>query len=64
MATSDKPAQAPLVSCEVCLKEVPIAEATVPEASDYFAYFCGLECYEKWKSEGGAPKGPPEKPGS
>ena len=63
MATSDKPAQATLVSCEVCLKEVPIAEATVPEASDYFVYFCGLECYEKWKSEGGIPKGQPGKPG-
>jgi len=64
MATSDKPVEATLVSCEVCLREVPIAEATVPEASDYFVYFCGLECYEKWKSEGGTPKAPSEKAGS
>lgn len=64
MATSDKLAQAPLVSCEVCLKEVPIAEATVPEASDYFVYFCGLECYEKWKSEGGIREAQSEKLGS
>ena len=64
MATPDKPAEATLVSCEVCLKEVPIAEATVPEASDYFVFFCGLECYEKWKSEGGVPKGQSDKPGS
>ena len=63
MATSDKPVDATLVSCEVCLREVPIAEATVPEASDYFVYFCGLECYEKWKSEGGIPKAQSEKPG-
>lgn len=63
MATSDKPAEATLVSCEVCLKAVPIAEATVPEATDYFVYFCGLDCYEKWKSEGGISTGPPEKAG-
>lgn len=62
MAIVDNLAQASLVSCEVCLKEVPLAEATVPEACDYFVYFCGLECYEKWKSEGGVAKGAPETP--
>jgi hypothetical protein len=52
MATLEKPIEVDLVSCEVCLKEVPIAEAAIAEATDYFAYFCGLECYEKWKSRG------------
>lgn len=51
MATTDKPAQATLVSCEVCLKQVPASEATVSEATDYFVHFCGLECYEKWKHQ-------------
>ena len=37
-----------LVSCEICLKEVPQSEASVPEAADYVTYFCGLECYELW----------------
>lgn len=37
------------VACEVCLREVPRSEAIVPEAADYVAYFCGLECYEKWR---------------
>lgn len=64
MATSDKPAEVTRVSCEVCLKEVPITEATIAEATDYFAYFCGLECYEKWKTQGGKKKAPGEKPGS
>jgi Domain of unknown function (DUF3330) len=64
MVTSDKPAKADLVSCEVCLKEVHIAEAMVPEASDYFVHFCGLECYEKWKRQGEKPKGQVEKGGS
>lgn len=64
MATSDKPVEPILVMCEVCLKEVPIAEATVPEASDYFVYFCGLECYQKWKTQGEEPKAPVANPGA
>ena len=40
------------VACEMCLREVPKSEATVPEATDYVAYFCGLECYERWKNQG------------
>ena len=38
------------VACEICLKEIPRSEAEVEEASDYVAYFCGLDCFEKWKS--------------
>ena len=52
MTTHDKPIEPESVKCEVCLKEVPVSEATVPEASDYFVHFCGLECYEKWKEQG------------
>lgn len=63
MATSDKPVETTLVSCEVCLKQVPQSEATVPEAVDYFVHFCGLECYEKWKNQGREPKKQIEKPG-
>ena len=64
MATCDKPAEIARVSCEVCLKEVPLDEATVAEAADYFAYFCGLDCYAKWKDQGGKPKEPVEDSGS
>lgn len=49
MATKDNPAETERVACDVCLKEVPITEAVVPEATDYVAHFCGLECYEKWR---------------
>lgn len=63
MATSDKPVEPALVPCAVCLKEVPVAEALVPEASDYFVHFCGLECYAKWKSQGEKPTPPVGKPG-
>lgn len=40
-----------LVSCEVCLKEVPRSEAAVPEATDYVVYFCGPACYQQWKAQ-------------
>jgi hypothetical protein len=40
-----------LVSCAVCLKEVPRSESTVPEATDYVVYFCGLACYQQWQAQ-------------
>lgn len=43
------------VACEVCLKEVPASEATVPEATDYVVYFCGLDCYQRWVKQRQAP---------
>ncbi|MCU0813788.1 MAG: DUF3330 domain-containing protein [Burkholderiaceae bacterium] len=51
------------VACEVCLKEVPKSEATVAEAADYVAYFCGLDCYQTWQAQaratGDVPKASP-----
>lgn len=37
-----------IVECSVCLNEVPISEARSAEATDYVAYFCGLDCYQQW----------------
>lgn len=62
MTTNDKPVTVAQVTCEICLKEVPITEAVVPEATDYVVHFCGLGCYEKWKNQGAkidAPIDPP-----
>ena len=39
-----------LVECEICLKEIPASEARNEEASDYVLHFCGLECFDKWRS--------------
>jgi len=39
------------VSCEICLKEIPKSEAAMAEAREYVAYFCGLECYQKWMDQ-------------
>ena len=65
MTTNDKPepVQVEQVACEICLKEVPLSEATVPEATDYVAYFCGLECYDKWKHQQAKTDEPVKKPG-
>lgn len=51
MAEREKPVDLLRVPCEVCLKEVPKSEAEMAEARDYVAYFCGLECYDKWRRE-------------
>jgi hypothetical protein len=55
MTIKNKPIDVERVACEVCMKEVPKSEATVPEAADYVAYFCGLRCYEKWKNQSANP---------
>jgi len=39
------------VSCTICHKEIPLTEAVIPEAADYMAHFCGLECYDQWKKK-------------
>jgi len=38
-----------LVECEVCLKEIPASEAQSDEVNDYVLYFCGLECFDRWR---------------
>jgi hypothetical protein len=64
MATTDKPNDATLVSCEMCLKQVPVSGAIVSEAADYFVHFCGLECFERWKSQRAVPESQKEEPSS
>jgi uncharacterized protein DUF3330 len=45
---STLPDEDQLISCEICLKSIPLSESGVSEAEEYFAYFCGLECYDLW----------------
>ena len=37
-----------MVSCDICMKEIPRSEGKSIEAQDYVMNFCGLDCYEKW----------------
>jgi hypothetical protein len=39
------------VSCSVCLKEIPLSAALMPEGGDYIGQFCGIECYEQFASK-------------
>jgi hypothetical protein len=38
------------------MKEIPISEAVVPEATDCVAHFCGVQCYDKWRKQAATPK--------
>lgn len=39
------------VRCEVCQVHIPLSEALVAEATDYVVYFCGLDCYDRWRHQ-------------
>jgi Domain of unknown function (DUF3330) len=42
------------IACTVCQHEIPASEALVAEATDYVVYFCGLDCYERWRNQAGS----------
>jgi len=41
------------VPCAACHREIPLSTAVWREGSDYVAYFCGLECYDRWRNQSG-----------
>ena len=51
MTEADNQNDLELIACEICMKEIPKSAATVPEATDYVAHFCGLDCYKEWKKQ-------------
>lgn len=44
-----------VLTCEVCLKEVPADAVQVTDAQDYVHHFCGLDCLEAWRKQAQAP---------
>jgi hypothetical protein len=38
------------IACQVCLTEIPKSAAMSQEADAYTLHFCGVECYDKWKT--------------
>lgn len=42
-----------VMSCEVCMKEIPADAIKVADAQDYVHHFCGLECLETWQKQAG-----------
>lgn len=52
MNNSNIPVETEKVACAVCRKEISRTEAKTPETVvDYVAHFCGLDCYEQWKTQ-------------
>jgi len=45
-----KPAmQDVLLSCDVCLSEIPASVGQSLEGPDYVHHFCGAECFALWR---------------
>ena len=55
MADIESEVQISLVECDICLKEIPVSAAKHDETSDYVLYFCGIDCYDKWKKQDDQP---------
>ncbi|MGA7179483.1 MAG: DUF3330 domain-containing protein [Thiobacillaceae bacterium] len=37
-----------MLTCDMCLVELPAGDAISEEGKDYIAHFCGLDCLERW----------------
>ena len=48
MSDTKKPSDDILLSCEVCLEELPASGAKSEEVEEYIYYFCGPDCYKEW----------------
>jgi hypothetical protein len=49
MATQSPANEPEAVSCRVCHREIPVAEALTSEGQEYMYYFCGYGCYDHWR---------------
>jgi hypothetical protein len=54
---ADQPADSErLLTCEICLKEIPLSAAVSAEGVEYVLYLCGAECYDEWHSQATEPE--------
>ena len=42
-----------VLTCAVCLKEIPADAIRVTDAQDYVQHFCGLDCLDAWQKQAG-----------
>ena len=47
------PAESSYLPCGVCRRDIPWSTAVWRESSDYVEFFCGLECYDRWRKQPG-----------
>jgi hypothetical protein len=45
--------QCTMLTCDMCLIELPGDDAIREEGEDYIAHFCGLDCLDRWHKQGG-----------
>lgn len=38
-------------ACAVCGRHIVPAQAKSVETQDYMLFFCGLDCYQKWRNQ-------------
>jgi len=46
---SDHIADESLLTCSVCMKEIPDSVALSTEGKDYVLHFCGADCFSQWE---------------
>ena len=51
MSDTNEPSEDKLLSCDVCMKEIPASGAKGEEVEEYIYYFCGPECYKAWQQQ-------------
>ena len=51
MVDTNKPIEEKLLTCEVCLKEIPASTVNAEEVDDYVYYLCGADCYSEWQKK-------------
>jgi hypothetical protein len=44
-------ARCTIVSCAVCLLEIPADAVSLGETQDYVHHYCGLDCFEVWHKQ-------------
>lgn len=42
-----------VLSCDVCLTEIPASVAQTMEGEEYVQHFCGLDCMQVWHNKTG-----------
>jgi hypothetical protein len=62
MTTNDTTVAPQRVKCKVCMKEIPLSEAVVPEAVDYVTHICRVQRYDKWRYQPVTPENLPAAP--
>lgn len=53
MPAAKHPGRVEPIHCSQCQKEIPRSAAFVSELKDQVLFFCGVECYEKWRKQRG-----------